>query len=176
MEPDEIRYWRDQYDEFHDGFDELIDLREELYSIEGESSVTKSHLDTVVRWKLYNQGGRANRYAGLFEEIPDEYVQRITAAAFTVDDPQLQIQALTSIPGIGPAIASVVLAFNDPRTRAIGDRYLMDELLGEERGMTARDYPRLIEALVQENSGEFALRDVEKAVWERYRQRNEIEW
>lgn len=33
MEPDDVRYWRDQYDAFHDGFDELIDLRKERFRI-----------------------------------------------------------------------------------------------------------------------------------------------
>lgn len=52
-------------------------------------------------------------------------VQRISEAAFLVDDPKPRLETLTSIPGIGPATATVVLAFHDPTNYAVGDRYMI---------------------------------------------------
>lgn len=58
-------------------------------------------------------------------EVPAAFVQRIREAAFLVGDPKLQLGTLTSIPGIGLATATVVLAFYDPTNYAVGDRYMM---------------------------------------------------
>lgn len=77
-------------------------------------------------------------------EVPAAFVQRIREAAFLVDDPKLQLRILTSIPGIGPATAIVVLAFHDPVNYAVGDRDMIAALFGEDRALRLSDYPRLL--------------------------------
>ena len=54
-------------------------------------------------------------------EVPVAFVQRISQAAFLADDPKLQLNTLTSIPGIGPATATVVLAFHNPMNYTISN-------------------------------------------------------
>ena len=76
-----------------------------------------------MQWKLNAQRGRRDRYIEWIYKVPTAFVQRISEAAFLVDDPKLQLETLTSIPGIGPATATVVLAFHDPTEYAVGDRY-----------------------------------------------------
>jgi hypothetical protein len=80
-------------------------------------------------------------------EVPVAFVQRISQAAFLADDPKLQLNTLTSIPGIGPATATVVLAFHDPTNYAVGDRYVIAALFGGDRALRLSDYPRLLAAL-----------------------------
>jgi hypothetical protein len=79
------------------------------------------------------------------------FVQRICEAVFSVYDPKLQLETLTSIPGIGPATATGVLAVHDPTNYAIGDRYLVAALLGEDRTLRLSDYPRLLTELRDQN-------------------------
>ncbi len=76
-------------------------------------------------------------------KVPAAFVQRIREAAFLVGDPKLQMETLTSIPEIGPAAATVVLAFHNPTTYVVGDRYMVAALLGEDRALRRSDYPRL---------------------------------
>ncbi|ELY40862.1 hypothetical protein C497_02227 [Halalkalicoccus jeotgali B3] len=52
-------------------------------------------------------------------------------------------ETLTSIHGIGPATATVVLAVHDPTTYVAGDRYMIIALLGEGRVLQLSDYPRI---------------------------------
>lgn len=87
-------------------------------------------------------------------------------AADLLSDPKLQLKTLTSIPGIGPAIATVVLAFHDPTNYAVGDRYMVAALLGEDRALRLSDYPRLLTALCERNPGGFDLRTVEKTYYQ----------
>jgi 3-methyladenine DNA glycosylase/8-oxoguanine DNA glycosylase len=54
------------------------------------------------------QRGRRDRYIEWVSEVPAAFVHRIRKATFLVDDPKLQLETLTSIPGIGPATAIVV--------------------------------------------------------------------
>ncbi|WP_122090971.1 hypothetical protein [Halalkalicoccus subterraneus] len=98
-------------------------------------------------------------------EVPAAFVQRISEAAFLVDDPKLQLKTLTSIPGIGPATATVVLAFHDPMNYAVGDRYMIAALLGEDRALRFSDYPRILTELRDRNPDGFDLRMVEKAYY-----------
>ncbi|MFC6907033.1 hypothetical protein [Halalkalicoccus tibetensis] len=102
-------------------------------------------------------------------EVPAAFVQRISEAAFLVDDPKLQLNTLTSIPGIGPATATVVLAFHEPTNYAVGDQYMIAALLGEDRALRLSDYPRLLTKLRDRNPGGFDLRTVEKAYYQQYR-------
>lgn len=61
-----------------------------------------------------------------------------------------------------------MLAFYDPTTYAVGDRYIIDALFGEDRGFRRSDYTTLLEGLRTRNTGGFGLRTVEKAYYRRY--------
>jgi hypothetical protein len=105
---------------------------------------------------------------------PEAFVQQVTGAALLPDDPKIQLQTLSSIPGIGDATGTVVLAFYDPAVYAVGDRYLVNVLFGEDRGFRRSDYPELLEELQARNPGDFDLRTVEKAYYRRYQEQNNI--
>ncbi|ADJ16660.1 hypothetical protein [Halalkalicoccus jeotgali] len=107
-------------------------------------------------------------------EVPAAFVQRISEAAFLVDDPKFQLKTLTSIPGIGPATATVVLTFHDPMNYAVGDRYMIAVLFGEDRTLRLSDYSRIFTALCERNPGGFDLRTVEKAYYQQYRVTHDI--
>ncbi|WP_280535411.1 hypothetical protein [Halopenitus sp. POP-27] len=168
MDADEIRYWSDCYDEVYDG--DLREIEDRLNDALPERGyITRDQLEDVVRWKLNGQKGRRDLNIEKVNAVPDEFVRRVSEAAFLVDDPTLRLKTLQSIPGIGGATATVILRFYDPENYAIGDRYIVHELFGEDRGMRVTDYPKILKELRDRNPGGFDLRTVEKAYYQRYR-------
>lgn len=169
MDETEIRKWATLYDESFDG--DLHQIEQSLHeAFQEQEYITQDQLREVVKWKLNNQGGRQRGNIARLNQVPDKYIRRVSEAALLVNDPKVQIETLSSIPGIGYATATVVLAFYDPKTYAVGDRYMVDVLLGEERPMRATDYSKLLTELRDRNPGEFDLRTVEKAYYQRYRE------
>jgi hypothetical protein len=173
MDADEIRDYSQRYDE---GYSEEHDkIEQKVHDVlDNEGRLTQDDLAEVVRWKLDNQPGRRDRYIEMMRSTPDEFVQHVTEAALLADESKVQLQTLSSIPGIGDATATVVLAFYDPTTYAVGDRYIIDALFEEDRGFRRTDYPDLLEKLRERNPDDFDLRTVEKAYYRRYQEENDI--
>lgn len=173
MDTDEIRTYSDRYDgDYSESHREIEQKIHEVLTSEGY--LTQDQLAAVVEWKLDNQPGRRDRYIEMMRSTPEEFVQRATEAALLAEAPKVQLRTLSSIPGIGDATGTVVLAFYDPANYAVGDRYIMDVLFGEDRGFRGSDYPELLRELRDRNPGDFDLRTVEKAHYQRYREENDI--
>ncbi|WP_423751288.1 hypothetical protein [Salinirarus marinus] len=173
MDADEIRHWSEQYDEVYD--DDLEAIEERFNeTLPDQQCLTRDGLEDVIRWKLNGQKGRRDRNIEKVNTVPDEFIQRVSEAAFLVDDPKIQLKTLRSIPGVGGATATVVLSFYDPETYAVGDRYMVHELFGEDRKLRVTDYPKILAELRDRNPGGFDLRTVEKAYYQRYRDENDV--
>lgn len=63
----------------------------------------------------------------------NEFVRLMSEAALLMDNPKRHLHTLDSIPGVGGATATVILAFYDPTNYAVADRYIVDALFGEDR-------------------------------------------
>jgi len=173
MDAEEIQDYSQRYDEGYS--EEHGEIEQKVHDVlDNEGQLTQGDLEDVIRWKLGNQPGRRDRYIEMMRSTPEEFVQHITEAALLPEDPKIQLQTLSSIPGIGDATGSVVLAFYDPTTYAVGDRYIIDALFGEGRGFRRSDYSDLLDELRERNPGEFDLRTVEKAYYRRYQEENGI--
>lgn len=173
MDADDIRKWSQRYEEVYD--DDLQAIEKRLHgALTEQQCITRDQLVDVVRWKLNGMPGRRDRNIEQVNTVPDEYVRRVSEAALLVDDPVVQLKTLQSIPGIGAATATVVLRFYDPENYAIGDRYIVHEFFGEDRGMRVTDYPKILEELRDRNPGGFDSRTVETAYYQRYRDEHDV--
>lgn len=173
MDASDIRDWSERYDEVYDG--ELRAVEERLHgALTDQQYITRDQLEDVVRWKLNGMPGRRGGNVDRVRTVPDEFVRRVSEAALLVDDPKIQLKTLKSIPGIGPATGTVILAFYDPENYGIGDRYILDQFFGKEGQMGVTDYPDILEELRDRNPGDFDLRTVEKAYYQKYRVENGI--
>ncbi len=173
MDADEICEWARLYEESYDTV--LHEIEQTLHvALQEQRYITQDQLRDVVTWKLDNQAGRRSGNIERVNQVPDEYVRRVSEAALLVEDPEVQLKTLSSIPGIGYATATVVLTFYDPERYAVGDRYMVDLFFGEDRQMRVTDYPKLLSELHGRNPGGFDLRTVEKAYYQRYREENGI--
>jgi hypothetical protein len=173
MDADEVQEWAKSYEESYD--EVLHDIEQTLHkALQAQGHITQEQLRDVVTWKLDNQAGRRSGNLDRVNQVPDEFVRRVSEAALVVDDPKVQLKTLSSIPGIGYATATVVLTFYDPERYAVGDRYMVDLFFDEDRPMRVTDYPKLLSELRDRNPGGFELRTVEKAYYQRYREENGI--
>ena len=173
MDADEIEKRSGEYDDIYPK--RLKTIEEEVRSdLREQGYLTPDQLEKVIRWKLDGQGGRVDGYIDDMHRVPDEFVLKVTEAALLVDDPQVQVDTIASIPGVGTATATVVLMFYDPEKYAVGDRYLKDELLGKDRSMKDFDYPKILDELRDRNPSDYDLRTVEKAYWMRYADENDV--
>jgi hypothetical protein len=173
MDTDAIRNWSERYNEVYD--DDLQAIENLIHEkLTEQQCLTRNQLEDVVRWKLNGMPGRRGGNVERVNTVPDEFVQRVTEAALLIDDPTTQLKTLKSIPGIGPATATVILTFYDPENYGIGDRYILDEFFGEDRTIRVTDYPKILTELRERNPGDFDLRTVEKAYYQKYRIENDV--
>lgn len=173
MDAEEIRTYSERYNDYYS--DEHQEIEEEVgATLDEDGYLTRDEMADVLTWKLDNQPGRRDRYIGMMRSTPEGFVRRVTEAALLPKNPTIQLQTLSSIPGVGDATGTVVLAFYQPATYAVGDRYMVDALLGEDRGFRRSDYSDLLEELRERNPGEFDLRTIEKAYYRRYQEQHGI--
>lgn len=173
MNGDDIEKWSKRYDDEYE--QRLQAIQDDLHSaLHDRGYLTQEKVLDAIRWKLDAQGGRRSGYIEKVRRLPEKFVEKVTEAALLVDDPKVQVSTLNSIPGVGAATASAILTFYDTENHAIGDQYLMDELLDKERTMSVYDYPKILQALRDRNPGAYDLRTVEKAYWKRYTVENDV--
>ena len=173
MDAKEISDWSDRYDEIYN--EKLRKTEERIHeTINEQQYLSRDELVEIVQWKLEGMPGRRGGNVDRVKTVPNEFVQRVTEAALLIDDPVTQLKTLKSIPGIGPATWTVVLAFYDPEHYGIGDRYILDEFFGEPRSIRATDYPKILEELRNRDPGKFNLRTVQKAYYQKYRVEKEV--
>ena len=173
LSAEQINDRAEQYDEELSYTDTEIESR--ITSLlRSQNWLEKPEIADCIRWKLLNQGGRAQLNTNRLDQISDEVAKHITKAAFLAEDTKRQVQILSTLPGVGAATATVLLAFHDPENYAVGDRYMNDELLGADEQITATSYPKLLERLREIAPESIPLRTVEKAYFQRYLEENDL--
>ena len=164
MDRSEIEKYSARYDEGYPEEHQAIE-RDLHNALTHQQYLTQDQLERVIRWKLDNQPGRRDRYIEDMRAVPDEFIRRVSYAALLLkDDPETQLKTLRSIPGIGGATAAVILSFYDPINYAVGDRYIVDALFGEDRGFRVTDYSDLLSELRERNPGRLRPPDCGKGV------------
>lgn len=132
MNKTEILFWKDKYNQ-----------EEDLYSKNDESElhekfkknqfVTKKDLVRIVKWKFQGRLiGRQKRILNLLADTEDSYIQEVSGLALKSDKDELKLKLLSSIKGVGNALSSVILTFNDPKNYGILDIHVWRALFGKE--------------------------------------------
>lgn len=167
LSPGEISEYNHKFNDVYD--EELRDIEQRLNEdLPEQGYVSRQQLKDIIDWKLAAMQGRRNKNIERLNTVSEEYIEKLSEAALLENDPKLQLKTLKSIPGIGAATATLVLAFYDPENYAIGDRYIKHALLGKEGNMTVADYPKILDELNRRNPTDLPLRTVEKAYYLKY--------
>ncbi len=96
--------------------------------------ITKNDLLRLIYWKFKDLPGRRSRVTKIFQTNSEEYVKDVCAQVLKMNtnQDQMRIGLLDDLEGIGPAIASVILTFYDPKNYCVHDIHVWRELFGEE--------------------------------------------
>jgi hypothetical protein len=116
LNKEEILNWNRKYDKDHPWY---VEKEKELGDkFRKTKTVTKSDLLQVVDWKFKGVPPRHKRVTELAKKNTNEIVQQTCSQVFTMSDDSDRIKSLDSLHGVGPALASTILTFYDPKTMA----------------------------------------------------------
>jgi len=108
-------------------------------------------LVAIAEWKFKSEPEKLARAMELVARNDEEKVNRITSQVLCLPqgDDTYRITSLTSLEGISPMLASIILTFFDPKRYCIFDLRVWRPLLGNASpGLyTPQNYIRLLEAI-----------------------------
>ncbi len=141
--------WSRKYDKAY-GF--LAQRERELGSkFRKRKVMTKADLAAVVEWKFKDDPDKKVRALELVERNSDETVERVSSQAFNLPegDDLYRMTCLTSLEGVNPVLASVILTFFDPKNYGIFDVRVWKPFLGNPPGnlLTSVNYRTLLLSL-----------------------------
>ncbi|MCW4019464.1 MAG: hypothetical protein NWF00_12445 [Candidatus Bathyarchaeota archaeon] len=130
--------------------------------------LTCQDLAEVVEWKFKDQENKKNKAREAVAKNDEAAVERMSSQAFNIVGTQdaYRMSSLITINGVSPVLASVILAFFDPKNYAVFDVNVWKATLGNipPNLFTAQNYLRLITALRKTaNKHGLDARTVEKA-------------
>lgn len=124
--------WAEQYDIDHPWW---IQEEQQLRKIIKEKiEINKETLHRIIHWKFLTLPGREKLVKGHLEVHTDEEIRTLTkrALSFSPHQDKNRIKALRKLNGIGIALASTILTFNDPQNYGIYDIHVYREMYGPE--------------------------------------------
>jgi hypothetical protein len=108
-------------------------------------------LAAIIEWKYKDDPEKLARGLELVERNDDEKVQRITGQTLSLPnaDDTYRFNCLITLEGITPVLASIILAFFDPKNYGIFDMSVWKPLLGNAPSglYTPQNYIRFLQAM-----------------------------
>ena len=134
--------------------------------------LTREDLAQVVEWKFQDSDEKKKRVLEAVAKNDDAVITRISSQVFNIPSGEdaYRMNSLTMLNGVSPILASVILAFFDPKQYGIFDVHAWKALLGNEPPnlFTTQNYLKLLLAL-RKTAGKHNLdvRVVEKAFFKK---------
>lgn len=169
MDKAEILFWSKKYDTDHPWWvQEEKRLGDKFRRIK---TLTKDDLVQVVKWKFNKLPGRLKRVSKLVAKNDDEIIEHTCRQVFRFNSDLYRIRSLDNLHGVGPALASTILTFYDPKNYGVHDIHVWREFFGKEPStlfIGSRCYLRLLAELRKlANRYDLEARTVEKAHFKR---------
>ena len=166
MDKAEILKWNAMYDKKYAKW--IIKEKELGDKFRKTKTITKADLVDIVWWKFEWLKGRRNRILKLIENNTElEIFACGQVFNLTPKEDTFRIGLLDNLSGVGPALASVVLTFYDPRNYGVFDIHVWREFFGKEPKdlfATSKYYLKLLSELrAIGNKYDLNARTVEKA-------------
>jgi len=134
--------------------------------------LTCKDLAAVFEWKFKDDPEKLQRALELVARNDEEKVQRITGQTLSIPnaDDTYRIICLTTLEGISPVIASIILTFFDPHNYGMFEPSVWKGLLGNPPSglYTPQNYVRLLTAM-RKTAGKHNLdaRIIDKALYKK---------
>ena len=131
MDKNEILKWNAKYDNESPKW--TIKEKELGDKFRNTKTITKVDLVEIVSWKFEMLKGRKDRVLKYIAKNSDEEVS-VCSQVFnlTPREDSFRIGVLDNLHGVGPALASVVLTFYDPKNYGVFDIHVWREFFGKE--------------------------------------------
>lgn len=167
MECKEILEWANKHD-IKEAY--WIQKEKEIGNrLRASKELTKSDLIEIIRWKFEGLEGRKKRELNLVAGINEHVLRKVSNVVFNMDTSQdrERMGLLCNLKhGIGPAVASTILTFFDPKNYGVTDIHVRREVFGEETKNTVENYIKLLSKLREvANKCHLKVRTVEKAFY-----------
>ena len=167
MECNEIVEWAKRHD-----IEEYYWIRKEKKigdKLRGSQELTKSDLIEIIEWKFESDARLKTVELNHVKNINERVLKEVSKVVFNLNTSQdlERIEQLCAFRGIGPSVASTVLAFFDPKNYGVFDYHVWQEVFGEElKKRTVKNYVKLLSKLreIASRCG-FEVRTVEKAFY-----------
>jgi endonuclease III len=129
--------------------------------------LSRDELNKIIEWKFESNPLVKTVQLNRMKKINQQLLEKVSNEVFNLDVNQdmKRIALLCGFNGIGPAVASVILAFYDPENYCVVDFHVFQELFGfRPKFLTPEKYVRLLGKLREEaKKYNLRTRDVEKA-------------
>lgn len=105
--------------------------------------MTKPELIEIIKWKFEGLEGRKKRELNLVADINEEVLKKVSNVVFNLNASQdrERMELLCNLNhGIGPAAASTILTFFDPKNYGVTDIHVRREVFGKETKNTVENY------------------------------------
>jgi hypothetical protein len=113
--------------------------------------MTKADLAAVVEWRFKDDDDKKARALELVNRNSEEAVARISGQVFSLPngDDIYRMNSLTTLEGVNPVLASIILAFFDPKAYGIFEARVWKPLLGNAPSglLTTTNYKTFLLAL-----------------------------
>jgi hypothetical protein len=133
---------------------------------------TREDLAQIVEWKFQESEEKKKRVLEAVAKNDAEVVERISSQVFNITgvEDSYRVNSLTMLNGVSPILASVILAFFDPKQYGVFDVHVWRALLGNEPPnlFTTQNYLKLLSALRKTaDKHNLDARTVEKAFFKK---------
>jgi hypothetical protein len=114
-------------------------------------ALTQTDLTQVVEWKFKEEPEKKARVSALVTRNDETTINRLSSQALSIPacEDGYRMNCLTLLEGINPVLASVILAFFDPKQYGILDASVWKALLGNPppNMLTTQNYLKLLTAI-----------------------------
>ncbi|MCL2173418.1 MAG: hypothetical protein FWB84_07270 [Candidatus Bathyarchaeota archaeon] len=134
--------------------------------------MTKTDLVAVVEWTFREETDKKTRISELVNRNSEEAVERISSQVFNLPDGNdvYRMNCLTTLEGVSPVLASVILMFFDPKNYGLFDVRIWKPFLGNAPTnlLTVTNYQTLLLSLRKAaNKHNLDVRLIDKAIYKR---------
>jgi len=135
-------------------------------------TLTCSDLAQVVEWKFKDEPEKKNRVLTLVTRNDEATVNRLSSQALSIPscEDAYRMNCLTLLEGISPVLASVILAFFDPKQYCILNSAVWKALLGNPppNMLTTQNYLKLLAAIRKTAAKQnLDVRTIDKALYKK---------
>jgi hypothetical protein len=136
---------------FEDNIMNIEDFRFEQstgLALRNTGTISKDQLSSIIKWRYGDQKYYFSRVSKILESVDEQEIKEVTQTALAMSLDYYKMTLLCAIPGVGPVLASIILAFYNPHEYGVFDREVWNQLFPDEKAnMSVDGYIRFLKGL-----------------------------